>query len=247
MKHTFKTAALALGVAALFGSTAVGFADSTDSSSTTSETTTTAPAPVAVYPAPIVVAPPPAIVVAAPAPVVVAEPASRRPRPANIARRRRATTRPVAARVSIARATAPATTKQLFRLRSGRPDRCELASRRRLPLLYYRPGCMARGGTGKIFGPYDWRIGVRALDRLRLCVRLQSLAHRDWRRADSVRVYMAVMIRRGISMKVTDWTTLIFFVIASVMTIGLRSKAFTVYSAVSYGHASRELRGDRSQ
>src|ERR1700722_14692257 len=75
MKHSLKTAALAFGVAALFGSAAVGFADSTDSTSSTSETTTTAPAPVAVYPVPVVVAPPPPIVVAAPAPVVVAEPA----------------------------------------------------------------------------------------------------------------------------------------------------------------------------
>ena len=45
-------------------------------------------------------------------------------------------------------------------------------------------------------------------------------------------LYTAMMIRRGASMKLPDWTTLIFFVIASVMTIGLRSYAFTVYSAV---------------
>jgi hypothetical protein len=45
-------------------------------------------------------------------------------------------------------------------------------------------------------------------------------------------LYMAIMIRRGASMKLPDWTTLAFFVIASVMTIGLRSYAFTVYSAV---------------
>ena len=45
-------------------------------------------------------------------------------------------------------------------------------------------------------------------------------------------VYLAVLVRRGISIKLTDWTTLIFFVIASVMMIGLRSTMFTVYSAV---------------
>jgi len=45
-------------------------------------------------------------------------------------------------------------------------------------------------------------------------------------------VYLAVLSRRGISIKLTDWTTLIFFVIASVMMIGLRSTTFTVYSAV---------------
>jgi hypothetical protein len=68
MKHTSKTAALAFGVAVLFGSVAVGLAqtDST-SSNTTSETTTSAPAPAVVYAAPVVVAPPPPIVVAAPA------------------------------------------------------------------------------------------------------------------------------------------------------------------------------------
>ena len=77
MKHSLKTSALAFGVAVLFGSVAVGLAQTdTTSSNTTSETTTTAPAPpVAVYPAPIVVAPAP-IVVAAPPPIVVAEPAT---------------------------------------------------------------------------------------------------------------------------------------------------------------------------
>ena len=45
-------------------------------------------------------------------------------------------------------------------------------------------------------------------------------------------VYLAVLSRRGISIKLNDWTTLIFFVIASVMMIGLRSTTFTVYSAV---------------
>ncbi|HEY6298836.1 MAG TPA: hypothetical protein VIW95_04260 [Candidatus Binatus sp.] len=44
--------------------------------------------------------------------------------------------------------------------------------------------------------------------------------------------YLAVMIRRGISIKLPDWSTLSFFVIASVMMIGLRSTTFTVYSAV---------------
>lgn len=68
MKHTSKTAALAFGVAVLFGTVAVGFAqtDST-SSNTTSETTTSAPAPAVVYAAPVVVAPPPPVVVAVPA------------------------------------------------------------------------------------------------------------------------------------------------------------------------------------
>ena len=45
-------------------------------------------------------------------------------------------------------------------------------------------------------------------------------------------VYLAMLLRRGISIKLTDWTTLIFFVIASVMMIGLRSTTFTIYSAV---------------
>jgi hypothetical protein len=45
-------------------------------------------------------------------------------------------------------------------------------------------------------------------------------------------IYLAVMIRRGSSIKLPDWTTLAFFVIASVMMIGLRSAAFAVYSAV---------------
>jgi hypothetical protein len=58
-----------------------------------------------------------------------------------------------------------------------------------------------------------------------------------WRVADGgglllCLLYTATMIRRGASMKLPDWTTLLFFVIASVMTIGLRSYAFTVYSAV---------------
>jgi hypothetical protein len=47
-----------------------------------------------------------------------------------------------------------------------------------------------------------------------------------------VLAYLAVMIRRDISIKLPDWATLSFFVIASVMMIGLRSTTFTVYSAV---------------
>ena len=43
---------------------------------------------------------------------------------------------------------------------------------------------------------------------------------------------LAMTIRRGASIKLPDWATLAFFVIASVMIIGLRSTAFTVYSAV---------------
>jgi hypothetical protein len=45
-------------------------------------------------------------------------------------------------------------------------------------------------------------------------------------------VALAVMILRGNSIKLPDWTMLAFFVIASVMIGGLRSTAFTVYSAV---------------
>lgn len=44
--------------------------------------------------------------------------------------------------------------------------------------------------------------------------------------------YLALMLRRGASIKLMDWTTLAFFAIASVMTILVRSNAFTVYSAV---------------
>jgi len=47
-----------------------------------------------------------------------------------------------------------------------------------------------------------------------------------------VLAYLAVMIRRDISIKLPDWATLSFFVLASVMMIGLRSTTFTVYSAV---------------
>lgn len=45
-------------------------------------------------------------------------------------------------------------------------------------------------------------------------------------------VSLAATLRRGSSIKPMDWTTLAFFVIASVMIIGVRSTAFTVYSAV---------------
>ena len=45
-------------------------------------------------------------------------------------------------------------------------------------------------------------------------------------------VYLAMLVRRGISIKLTDWTTLTYFVIASVMMIVLRSTTFAVYSAV---------------
>jgi len=45
-------------------------------------------------------------------------------------------------------------------------------------------------------------------------------------------VSLAATARRGSSIKPMDWTMLAFFVIASVMIIGLRSAAFTVYSAV---------------
>ena len=45
-------------------------------------------------------------------------------------------------------------------------------------------------------------------------------------------VYLAVLLRRGISIKLTDWTTLIVFVIGAVLTVGLRSPVFPVYGAV---------------
>jgi all-trans-retinol 13,14-reductase len=44
--------------------------------------------------------------------------------------------------------------------------------------------------------------------------------------------YLAVILRRGSSIKLMDWTTLTFFAIASVLMIGLRSSGFPVYSAV---------------
>jgi len=45
-------------------------------------------------------------------------------------------------------------------------------------------------------------------------------------------VYLAVLSRRDVSIKLTDWTTLIVFVIGAVLTIGLRSPVFLVYGAV---------------
>jgi len=45
-------------------------------------------------------------------------------------------------------------------------------------------------------------------------------------------MYLAVMRRRGSSIKLMDWTPLAFFVIASVLTIALRSIWFPNYNAV---------------
>jgi hypothetical protein len=45
-------------------------------------------------------------------------------------------------------------------------------------------------------------------------------------------LYLVVLRRRGGSPKLPDWSTLAFFVIASVMIVGLRSTPFTIYSAV---------------
>ena len=45
-------------------------------------------------------------------------------------------------------------------------------------------------------------------------------------------VYLAVMSRRGISIKLNDWTMLTIFVIGVALTIGLRSTVFPVYGAV---------------
>ena len=45
-------------------------------------------------------------------------------------------------------------------------------------------------------------------------------------------VYLVLLTRRGASIKLPDCATLAFFVIASVMIVGLRSTTFTVYSAV---------------
>jgi hypothetical protein len=66
VKHPLKTVALSFGIAVLFGSVPIAFAQSSDTTSNTT-TTTSAPAPV-VYAAPVVVAPPPppAVVVAPP-------------------------------------------------------------------------------------------------------------------------------------------------------------------------------------
>ncbi len=44
--------------------------------------------------------------------------------------------------------------------------------------------------------------------------------------------FLAITMRRGVSIKLPDWAMLAFFMIAAVMIIGLRSTAFTVYSAV---------------
>ncbi|MGB0061417.1 hypothetical protein [Candidatus Binatus sp.] len=44
--------------------------------------------------------------------------------------------------------------------------------------------------------------------------------------------FLALTMRRGVSIKLPDWAMLAFFMIAAVMIIGLRSTAFTVYSAV---------------
>lgn len=45
-------------------------------------------------------------------------------------------------------------------------------------------------------------------------------------------VYLAVLRRRGISIKLMDWTMLTVFMIGSVLMIGLRSTRFPVYNAV---------------
>jgi intracellular septation protein A len=45
-------------------------------------------------------------------------------------------------------------------------------------------------------------------------------------------VYLAVLSRRSISIKLPDWTMLTVFVIGAVLTFGLRSPVFPMYSAV---------------
>ncbi len=45
-------------------------------------------------------------------------------------------------------------------------------------------------------------------------------------------VYLAVLTRRGISIKLNDWTMLTIFLVGAVLTIGLRSPVFPVYGAV---------------
>jgi len=45
-------------------------------------------------------------------------------------------------------------------------------------------------------------------------------------------VYLAVLMRRGSSIKLMDWTTLTFFVIASVLMLGLQSTVFPIYNVV---------------
>ena len=46
-------------------------------------------------------------------------------------------------------------------------------------------------------------------------------------------VYLAVLMRRGSSIKLMDWTTLTFFVISSVLMIGMQSTVFPDYGAVA--------------
>jgi all-trans-retinol 13,14-reductase len=45
-------------------------------------------------------------------------------------------------------------------------------------------------------------------------------------------IYLAVLRRRGIALKLMDWTTLTVFVIGSVLMIGLRSTRFPIYNEV---------------
>ena len=45
-------------------------------------------------------------------------------------------------------------------------------------------------------------------------------------------VFIAVRLRRGISIRLMDWTTLTFFVIGSVLMIGLHSTVFPAYNVV---------------
>lgn len=70
MKHSMKMAALSLGIAALFGTGGVVFAESSSSTSSTETSTNSAPAVVA-YPAPATAPVVVAVPVAAAVPVVV--------------------------------------------------------------------------------------------------------------------------------------------------------------------------------
>ena len=45
-------------------------------------------------------------------------------------------------------------------------------------------------------------------------------------------IFLAVRLRRGIPTRLMDWTTLTFFVIGSVLMIGLRSTVFPAYNVV---------------
>jgi hypothetical protein len=45
-------------------------------------------------------------------------------------------------------------------------------------------------------------------------------------------IYLAVLRRRGIAIKLMDWTTLAAFTIGAVLTIGLRSTSFPIYNEV---------------